>query len=276
MTDLRRLLEAMNEKVRADPSGGLFEGTDLFAEIAAGRHYISALNRLLADQLDTEADNQIFTSGRFLVLEECGTVELTLIRYPASMSHIYSSPNRFVQIEVSGVSFTCDHYAGPACIGGPLFDPSVVLALSSSERISSGRIVSKDLDDVIDLHDFTRSPAIFLRVAQAPERDFEWAFDRSSLRAHSYSTIRLAESNLCALFDLLGGYGDEDSIDLVAAFATHPLHFVRWKAVQTVGRLDRQHGMVLAHQALADEHPHVRGAARATLEAGQEASSGWC
>ena len=267
MDDLSHLLNAIDRKVEADPAGGLLEAAGWFEEIAAGRHYLSALNKLLADQLDVDADNQIFTSGRFLVLATCGSVELTLIRYPQSMTHIYSSPNRFLQVEVSGVSCTCDRYAGPSCIGGPLFDRRIALEPVSSSRLAGGEIASKDLDEVVDFHSFTRVPPLFLRLAQTPERDFEWAFDRRSLCAQSYSTIRLAESNLCALFDLLGGHGDESSVDLVAAFAAHPLHFVRWKAVQTVGRLDRQRGLSMARGALSDEHLHVREAAQATLTA---------
>jgi hypothetical protein len=267
MNALRHLLQAISAKVEADPAGGLMQGIGLFKEIAAGKHYVSALNRLLAAQLDIAADNQIFTSGRFLALEQSGSMELILVRYPESMSHIYSSPNRFLQVEVSGVSCTCDRYAGPSRIGGSLFDSSVELALLSSTRVAGGEVISKDLDEVIDFHNFTRVPALFLRVTQAPERDFEWAFDRSTLRARSYSTIRLAESNLCSLFDLLGAHGDAGIIDLVSEFAEHPLHFVRWKAVQTVARLDCDRGLALARLAVSDEHPHVRRAAQVALDA---------
>jgi|GEM_PF-3716401 len=266
MDSLPQILKAIGEGVESDPAGGLMRGIGLFEKIVAGKLYVSALNKMLADQLDTEADNQIFTSGRFLVLEQSGSVELVLVRYPESTPHIYSSPNRFLQAEVSGVSCTCDVYAGPNDIGGSLFDSSIELAPLSSMLVASGQVISKDLDELVDFHGFSRVPALFLRVAQAPERDFEWAFDRATLRAKSYSTIRLAESNLCSLFDLLGAHGNADIVDLVAEFALHSLHFVRWKAVQTVARLDRPRGLALAHLALSDEHPHVRSAAKAALE----------
>ena len=44
-------------------------------------------------------------------------------------------------------------------------------------------------------------------------------------------------------------------------------YFVRWKAVQTLLRMDLARGSGVLLRALEDEHPHVRGAATKTFQA---------
>lgn len=119
--------------------------------------------------------------------------------------------------------------------------------------------------DVCDLYGFAPSPMVFLRLSSAPTGDFEWAFERTSLRAQAYSTIRLAESNLCGIFELLGDVGDDRTVSLIENFVDHSLHFVRWKAIQAIGRCDRQRGLELASAARRDPHRDVRTAATLTL-----------
>lgn len=262
--ELSALLDDVSKRVAADPACGLIEARPLFEDMLARGLHIVALNDMLS-QLDSEDAQDIFTSGKFLVIGLAGDVELTFVRYTRPGPYIFSSPNNYLQASLSGGGFTVDRYRSSHPVGGPDFDPGVSLDLVSSRRADDRTIIVKRLEDIVHFRSFTREPTIFVRLAQLPDGDFEWAFDRASRRAHSFCTIRLAESNLCGLFDLLAETGDERTVETVAHFVEHPLHFVRWKAVQTIGRHDRARGLELARRALDDIHPHVRAAARATL-----------
>jgi hypothetical protein len=160
----------------------------------------------------------------------------------------------------------CDTYKVSAEYGGCELDKSSFLTLNSSDVVTPDTLIKSDLIGVVDVHSLKMKPTIFARLARKPQRTYEWAFDRNSLEAISYSTIALAESNLCSLFDLLSQAGDDRSLDLIESFATHPMHFVRWKAVQAIGSRDAARGMIMARGALTDQHPDVREAARATVE----------
>ena len=51
----------------------------------------------------------------------------------------------------------------------------------------------------------------------------------------------------------------------LGAISEHPSHFVRWAAIQAVGRLDRARAVELLRRSLEDAHPHVRSMAAKVL-----------
>ncbi|HEX9963761.1 MAG TPA: HEAT repeat domain-containing protein [Allosphingosinicella sp.] len=267
VSDLGGLLEQVDRNTQSDREAGFLESRPLFEEILARNYHVEALNHLLTKHIVDESDEDIFTSGKFLVLASFGEIQLALIRYTADSPYIFTSPNEYMQVNVSGSSFVHDLYAAPSNWRNSSFDTAVALTRLQSTFVDDDTMVVKALDDVIDLHGFSRRPSIFIRLARAPRGDFEWAFDRRTLNARFYCTIRLAESNMCGILDLLAQHGDERVLGTVARLVDHPLHFVRWKAVQTVARLDREQGVQLARRSLEDRHPHVRLAAQSSLAA---------
>lgn len=265
--DVRSLLSEVGARVVSDPENGLVESRPLFEEMIRSDLHVSAMNAMLIRHLSDGIREDIFTSGKFLVLESIGEIELSVIRYSGTSPYIFSSPNSYMQSSLNEGSFSCDHYRGPIRLSEAIFDPSIEIDLISSTRIEDSAIIAKGFDDIVDLYDFSSAPTAFVRLAQQPQGDYEWAFARGTLRAHSYCTVRLAESNLCGLFELLAENADERCVPAVSPFCEHPLHFVRWKAIQTIGRHDPIKGLSLTRRALDDPHPHVRAAAEATLAA---------
>ena len=260
------LLSSIDQEVRSQPDNGLIGSKEIFEEIVHRKLHLASLNKQLEAFSRDISSVDIFTSGKFLILETLDEIELTLIRYSGKTENIYSSPVDFMQSKMSHGSFVVDYYECDFSIVDALFSTGMSIRHSATELVSDARPVLKSLNDITDLHSFTNKPTVFLRLSQKPKGDFEWAFDRGSLKSKFHSTLRLAESNLCGLFDLIAEIDDPRSKEILGMFAEHDYHFVRWKAVQAIGRCDSKLGLELAQLATKDPHPHVRQAAVQTLE----------
>lgn len=269
LKQLEETLDFIDTRTRDDPENGFIESRPLFEKLVADRLHVVALNNLLAQHAEqkTKDGGGVFTSGKFLILASRGDLQLVLGRYSGNPSYIFTSPYEFMQVGASPGRYTVTRYEAPDSWRDTHFDLDARLQRLDSHECDQDSFVFKRIDDVVDFHDFSNLPAIFVRLTRAPRDSFEWAFDRSTLQARSYSTVHLAESNMCGIMDLLSQYGEGDAVPLLAQFVEHPLHFVRWKAVQAVGRLDRGQGLELARRCLEDGHPHVRSAARSTMAA---------
>jgi hypothetical protein len=108
------------------------------------------------------------------------------------------------------------------------------------------------------------------QILEKQSLDYQWYFRGGDLSPMFCASSRVASSRLETLIEVVAEFA-EDRIEpaiaasILSALVTHPLHFVRWKAVQALGAVDEP----LAIQALeglqSDAHPHVRDAARQAL-----------
>jgi hypothetical protein len=238
-------------------------------EIFSRGLHIDLMNSLLRDMTKSSDAVDIFTSGSFFRLASAGGLDLTLVRYKGPSSYIYSSPVAFSQLQLSSASCTLANYkiVGDTELGD-VFDSRRSIEFLGSSVVQGGDYVSKGTFDIVDFTDFETLPIVALRISAPPSGDYEWAFDRELLTAKRYATIRLVESNLCAIFDLLGEVGDEKTEEYLDRYLSHPFHFVRWKAVKSLAALNPDRALIAVHKMQDDEHPDVRQAARSTLTIG--------
>ncbi|GAA0318401.1 hypothetical protein GCM10009087_31040 [Sphingomonas oligophenolica] len=156
----------------------------------------------------------------------------------------------------------------PADVELSELDTTKELKLLESGVMRIGEIVSKNgRAHSLDIYPSEATCAYTVRVNTIPYASFEWAFSRQTLRPIKMSSLRAADSNLTTIFDLLSAVGSPQSVEWLAPYAEHKLHFIRWHAVNAVGTIDSKIGLELAERAVADPHPHVRAAARSTLDA---------
>jgi len=65
----------------------------------------------------------------------------------------------------------------------------------------------------------------------------------------------------------LAALGCKDAVPALERLYCHPDHFVRWSAISNLIQLDYNKGVsMLVHASSADDHPHLRTAARKSLE----------
>ena len=268
MSDIEDILSDLSKTVG---EGGFDPASyeDALNKIHAGGLHNEAMNSLLRDMLKSIDGVDIFTSGTFLELASSSGIGLVLIRYSGLTRYIYSSPVAFSQKVLSQGSCCANTYRllGPDPLED-VFDPDREITLDRSTKVIRGDLVSKDHRDIIDLTDFEQLPTITLRLTTSPSGNYEWAFDRRTLKAFRYSTLLLTESNLCGIFDLLSEVGDEQTEDFLDRYTSHKYHFVRWKAVQSLAALNPKRALEAVTKLTDDRHPDIREAAQATLATG--------
>ncbi|MGW8142511.1 HEAT repeat domain-containing protein [Sphingomonas zeae] len=263
-------LDECARAMRDDEAGAPTECAHILSRLIDDGVHRRALNGFAASKcgnMSFEGDDVrgIETSGRFLVLAETADVQLSVVRQMNITSHIYSSPNVFVQAKVSPGAIGVTSYTLPVGFREEALDAKVVLEPDWTSNIVDETPLVKRFNSVLDVHAIETPPLIFVRLSFFPRGNYEWSFDRATLRPVGHTTLRLPETNLCGILDLLAMAGNGETIDLIEPLAFHELHFLRWRAVQAVGALDAERGFRLVQRAVDDPHPAVREAARRTL-----------
>lgn len=112
---------------------------------------------------------------------------------------------------------------------------------------------------------------LVLRLVRKQLASVVWVYESISLQAMfsvaadlQASRMRTAITLLQQLSARLGA--DADTLTNLQQLSNHPLHYVRWAAIQTLFALDRTLGTQALALALHDAHPHVRNAAQRSWE----------
>jgi hypothetical protein len=112
---------------------------------------------------------------------------------------------------------------------------------------------------------------IVIKVVENYSLPYQWAFDGETLRslfvATSLPSLTRPETLLDLAMALHGeGKGIPELTDVVESVTQHPLHFVRWKAVQILGRINPASAKSVLHRFVNDTHPHIRNSSQAALK----------
>ena len=94
-----------------------------------------------------------------------------------------------------------------------------------------------------------------------------WAYDLDTLKPSRAIATSMNSSRLQWAADTLVELECINAVPALEHLYGHPDHFVRWSAISNLIQLDSQKGTLLLEKAsLNDVHPHVRNAARKSLE----------
>jgi hypothetical protein len=110
------------------------------------------------------------------------------------------------------------------------------------------------------------SESLLMRLSTPDIGNLRWDYDIKTLEPIRAVAASLRDSRTEFAAEVLGRIGDQESASVLEALYEHPAHFVRWMALQSLGSLDYRRAFRLLHRAVDDEHPHVRAAARKTLD----------
>jgi HEAT repeat protein len=119
-----------------------------------------------------------------------------------------------------------------------------------------------------DVFDFLPLPeARYLLILDGPRvHTQQWVYARETGTPVASLAADPHDARLEAAMRLLRVLGHTAAAPVVASFATHDAHFVRWTAIRHTMGLDPERGVELLRAALDDPHPHVRNAARKALQ----------
>lgn len=168
-----------------------------------------------------------------------------------------------------GSTLTIEEYRLPSGTDVSVFDPDIRLIFSGhykmepesgSHRYSAGSVYLTEQS----------GPVCIVRLREVATLDFQWTFDSTGLTPLYHSVSLPSLGRFETIIDLISSFaGERMSLDTatlhLAQLSKHRLHFVRWKAVQSLGRIDGALATDILKSMLDDPHPHVRLAANDIL-----------
>lgn len=270
-----RLIELIKEveariAEEASPDGFWRYMPSFFEEVISAGLYKTALNDILISIRDRSAPiTAQHTAGQFIALHSTPWSNWSLIYHRDPASFLYLSPTDALQARVGGSDllvgrFTC---AQPASF--EMLQPQLTLEDHGVREARLGTVFTrKGRHEILDWRAKSGAarPGVTLRVNSGPLADFEWAFDRSTLKPVGLTPIDPVESNLSTIFSLLSAVGDAGSVEHLEPFLTSKRHFVRWNAAQAIAALDVDACASALSRLADDPHPEVRAAARSSLQ----------
>lgn len=182
--------------------------------------------------------------------------------YEASTRTLSSAPSDELISVLSPVKkLTGKCYELPSEIELSIFDPSAQLRFVRDIELSRGsepfysraeKVPDLRCDKKIALLSFVESDFV----------PYQWAFDRRSLKplfsGATRSEISRIETSLELLELLSGSHFDMNVVlPIVERLCEHPLHFVRWKALQTLSAMDKTKAKRILLLMRGDDHPLI-------------------
>src|SRR5215472_2430582 len=108
-------------------------------------------------------------------------------------------------------------------------------------------------------------PVLLIQLQSATVLPLRWVFHPETLEPVRAVSSRLSSSRLQFTCHTLAALGSPSSIPALKRLMTHPEHYIRWAAVQSICAISREEGIECLRKSLEDDHPHIRNAAQKTL-----------
>ena len=266
------LIEEVEAKIAetAAPDGFWQYMPSFFEKALSTGVYKKALNDILISIRDRSAPiTAQHTAGQFIALHSTPWSNWSLIYHGDPARFLYLSPTDALQARVGGSDLLVGRYSCAQPASFEVLEPQLRLEEQGEAEAAVGAVFTRHgRHEILDWRASPGAsrPGVTLRVNSGPLADFEWAFDRATLKPVGLTPIDPVESNLSTIFSLLSAVGDPGSVEHLEPFLASKRHFVRWNAAQAIAALDSD-ACVGALGTLADDpHPEVRAAARNSLQ----------
>lgn len=143
-------------------------------------------------------------------------------------------------------------------------DQKSIILQSRSENTGIPILEDVEARDVVHF-DCPEGHCWFLRLTYGQHAPVTRFYHRDSLEYAFSSAVRGEFSSLVTLCRVFGDSGDEASLTYLHELSDHSAHFVRWAAIQAIGRIDGELACARLKTALKDDHPQIRQAASRSL-----------
>jgi hypothetical protein len=271
LPNLRALSELLN---REEDAIGRLEGVqDRFeAVVASGEHVevlTDAIRELAREPLSLPAS--IGRGVLVLFRNENFSLYAQRIKFVERAERVLTTTpaSAFLAVGNDGAHMDIDRYCLPPGTDLSIFDPTARLTKECHYELRRGSpSFGYDQGEVIDMSPV--GDVLLVKLVENRAVPYQWIVDANTLEPQFVSATLPSLTRYETLIDLtlaLEG-GQIDAADAVSFFRfllDHPLHFIRWKAVQGLGKLDKDAAAVALEHLCEDPHPHVQNAARKAL-----------
>lgn len=258
--------KTVNHRIADDPATGFFSLADDLRALVFDTDVLThvATNHLRAISANP-AHESVMWEPHYLVLAYGPGWQLRVGLYQHSSEFIYSMPQHMIVAIVGNETLVADHYALPSSIDNEVFDPKLKLGEPVRKRHMHGDVVMIDgRHDVFDV--VIEKPVLVVKLSTTVHQALQWAFDRMSRRAIQAIAADPVDSELVSMARALGAMARPTGTPALVDLTHHPRHFVRWAALQALGRTSPELLIPRLESALQDTHVHVRQAAQSALK----------
>lgn len=227
--------------------------------------YLNALESLIHEFVETPSHELPTVDASRVVLELGGNWSLLLANQGAPTQQLYSQPFRGFICPINH-PITISRYRFPHGWRPDVFELETKVELCATEVIQPLSACYFDgHSELVDLAISAESTAV-LKLFEVPTAPMEWAFDRASLGATGVIAADPSATRRQYIVKVLGEMASETSIPHVESACRDDMHFVRWAAVQALGKLSGEKALaVLEEMSQQDPQMAIRSAARAAI-----------
>jgi len=265
-SSLLSFTEKANAKIDADYHAGFFSLRDDLKDLVYGS---DVLAELAGRELRRIAEDFEYSSPawepHYLVVANGKHWQLRVGVYQHSPEFIYTLPMHMMVAVLGEEPLKATYYRMPTSLRIDTFDPNARLDDRDWRVHVPGDIAVIDgRNDLFDVD--IDSPVLVVKFTSSFHQSLQWAFDRKTGSAVQPIAANSIDSELVSMVQALGSMGSPIAVPSLIGLCEHSRHFVRWAAMQALGRVSPEELLPQLHNAATnDPHPHVQAAAKHAL-----------
>jgi hypothetical protein len=175
---------------------------------------------------------------------------------------LYSSPGEVLLGAVSAGGFPYQFHDVAGDWNHEIFSPNVSLIDSQACHCSVGDTV---LVPISRIFDYRSTGDVVIKIAAPSSTGLMWEFNRTTGFAERVHASTIEATTLSYIINFLSIYGNENSINAIKHLVKHPFYYIRWSAVQAVGKIDAEILTDILLELKNDSHPHISAASKKML-----------
>lgn len=259
--DFERIASELDGKLKssAAPQATFEQLAPQFQDILSRRLFMEPFNQLVSHIARYHTILASMVSGQRCILRKTETSLWSLSRVEKTSHYLSFAPVPGLKGALAEQTISSRRYRVPEGFAVDQFSSETALMPldAGASPLGSAPVLHDGIADVLDVAPIGAG-GMLLSVSGAALGGFTWDFDRQSLRALSITALNGLDSGLETIVELLGAVRAPAAAPLLEKLSRHPMHFIRWKAIQAMHNIDEARGLELARAALSDPHPEVR------------------
>ncbi|MBO9826921.1 HEAT repeat domain-containing protein [Xanthomonas sp. A2111] len=233
------------------PDSKLADCADLLSEA----DLIAWTRQSLTDELEgkSRSSQEAFSA----VLAQGALWQLKVTQHSISTRFLYTQPFELLIAPINN-RLEIDEYQ-PALAHTTPIGEGTQFKYASRHTIEAGSVLPcGTIDTIYDIK--IEHPILVAKLIGPIREPLQWMVDRSSLQVVQAIASSPIHSELEIMARALGAIRSGGT-NTLETLANHESHFVRWAAIQAMGRTSPSRAMELLESARNDEHPHIRQSA---------------
>ena len=262
---LGRFCSQADEFMRAGDPESFWKAEPAFQELLAS----DFLEAFVLRELSMVAENDshfVFGSEIHVPLVESAAFSLLVKLLPPEMAAVspLASLTEHLMLAVWQDEVEVQKFTIEPPFRHDVFDRSKRLLPMDVINLAPGKVIGfHSPEDIFRLR--MKRPVLLIQLQSATVLPLRWVFHPETLEPVRAVSSRLSSSRLQFTCHTLAALGSPSSIPALKRLMTHPEHYIRWAAVQSICAISREEGIRCLRKSLEDDHPHIRNAAQKTL-----------